>query len=157
MSPPPKSPNSVLRLTLQVLINNAAAKIGPYATTKDGFEAQFGVDHLSHFLFTMLVMPQIFAARSEAFAPRVVNVASEAHKIFDDGGIRFEDLSFGNGETYHNYKAYAQAKTANLLFTGELARRGSHRGISSFAVSPGGMIQSFSVVPTPDYLNGCFK
>lgn len=123
------------------MINNAAAKIGDYVTTKEGFESQFGINHLAHFLFTMLIFPRILTARSDTSSPpRVVVVASAAHQVFGDG-IHFDDLSFGDGKTYNNYEAYGQSKTANFLFARELDRRVASKGVLVFTLQPGGMLQ----------------
>ncbi|KAF8321741.1 NAD-P-binding protein [Clavulina sp. PMI_390] len=122
---------------LHVLINNAAARIGPYVITKEGHESQFGVNHLAHFLFTALLYEKLLASGSPNFPPRVVTIASDGHRAFDNRGIHFDDLNFGNGKTYDNYHAYAQAKTANLLFMGELARRIDPKRLLSISVQPG--------------------
>lgn len=70
----------------------------PYATTADGFELQFGTNHLGHFLFTNLIMPKILASSS----PRIVNVSSIGHRA---SKIRFEDPGFSGGEQYQKWKA----------------------------------------------------
>lgn len=128
-----------------MLINNAAAKIGDYKTTKEGFESQFGINHLAHFLFTLLIFPRILAARPStnpnpnSSPPRVVVVASAAHQVFGDArGMNFDDLSFDDGKTYDNYKAYGQSKTANFLFAAELDRRVKNKGVLVFTLQPGG-------------------
>ncbi len=102
---------------LDVLINNAGIFSNYLELTEDGFESQFAVNHLGHFLLTHLLLPSLRSAP----APRIVNVASVAHFR---GMIDFDDLQGENGpETYNGLAAYAQSKLANVLFTREAARR----------------------------------
>ncbi|KAF9514817.1 hypothetical protein BS47DRAFT_1392078 [Hydnum rufescens UP504] len=119
---------------IHVLINNAASKMGPYTETKDGHENHFGVDHLGHFLFTLSILPRIRAARSPSYSPRILNVSSTAHRRV---GVRFDDVSFDRGKAFKTMPAYAQAKTANVLFTKELAKRLKGQGILVYNVDPG--------------------
>ena len=99
---------------LHVLCNNAGVMALPYRTTVDGFEMQFGTNHLGHFALTGLLLDLLLATDGA----RVVNVASGAHRI---GKIRFDDLQWKNG--YSKWRAYGQSKLANLLFTLELQRK----------------------------------
>ncbi|RGP59464.1 oxidoreductase [Fusarium longipes] len=115
---------------IDVLVNNAGIMGVPYAKTVDGFESQFAICHLGHFLLTNLIMDKILASK----APRVVNVASNGHSL---GPVRFADPHFSNGETYHNWAAYGQAKTANVLFSVSLAQKLGARGLQSYSVHPG--------------------
>ncbi|NOY94521.1 MAG: SDR family NAD(P)-dependent oxidoreductase [Deltaproteobacteria bacterium] len=98
---------------LDLLINNAGVMVPPYQKTQDGFELQMGTNHFGHFALTGLLLPSLCASS----APRVVNVASLAHKL---GKIRFDDISWEKG--YKPWAAYGQSKLANLLFTYELQR-----------------------------------
>ena len=100
--------------TLDLLINNAGVMAIPKATTADGFEMQFGTNHLGHFALTGRLLPLLRAGKD----PRVINVSSTAHK---SGTMRFEDLM--GDQSYGRWKAYGQSKLANLLFTSELNRR----------------------------------
>ncbi len=100
--------------SLDLLINNAGVMMPPYGLTEDGFELQFGINHLGHFALTGLVLPSLL----EAAGSRVITVSSNGHKV---GRIRFDDLSFSRG--YRKMAAYGQSKLANLLFTYELQRR----------------------------------
>ncbi|WP_104820456.1 oxidoreductase [Kitasatospora sp. MMS16-BH015] len=113
---------------LDVLVNNAGVMNVPEGATKDGFETQFGTNHLGHFALTNLLLPQI--------TDRVVTVASGMHK-YPGNRIRFENLDF-KGE-YHPIRAYAQSKLANLLFTLELQRRLTLAGspVRALAAHPG--------------------
>lgn len=115
---------------LDLLINNAGVMVPPYATTADGFELQFGVNHLGHFALTGLLAPRLLTTPGS----RVVTVASMAHW---GGQIRFGDLQ--SQQRYRRQAAYAQSKLANLLFTYELQRRfaAAGTGTAALAAHPG--------------------
>ena len=100
---------------LDLLINNAGVMIPPESRTKQGFELQFGVNHIGHFALTGLLLDLLLATDGA----RVVNVSSTAHRF---GRMRFDDLDF-DSRGYSGSAAYGQSKLANLLFTAELARR----------------------------------
>jgi NAD(P)-dependent dehydrogenase (short-subunit alcohol dehydrogenase family) len=97
---------------IHVLVNNAGVLVPPFGHTKDGFELQFGTNHLGHFALTNLLLPQITG--------RVVTVASGAHR---SGTIDFDDLDWATRRYGGGSGAYEQSKLANLLFTLELQRR----------------------------------
>jgi NAD(P)-dependent dehydrogenase (short-subunit alcohol dehydrogenase family) len=124
---------------IDVLINNAAIMASPYHTTKDGFEAQFGTNHIGPFLFTNLILPKLLA--SETGAPRIVNVSSNGH-IFSP--IRFDDPFFDNGKAYNKWWAYGQSKTANILFSRELTKRYKSKGLTAFSPHPGVIFTNLS-------------
>ncbi|XP_061699666.1 retinol dehydrogenase 13 [Syngnathoides biaculeatus] len=114
---------------LDVLINNAGVMMCPRWLTEDGFETQFAVNHLSHFLLTNLLLPML-----KSSAPsRVVTVSSIAHR---GGHIDFSDLFFSS-RPYSPLRSYQQSKLANVLFSRELARRLRGSGVTSFCVHPG--------------------
>ncbi|MEU8384595.1 oxidoreductase [Streptosporangium sp. NPDC048865] len=115
---------------LDLLVNNAGLGPSPRRTTADGFEAQFGVNHLGHFALTGLLMPHLLAAP----AARVVTVSSDAHSV---GDLDFDDL--GLERRYNRFAAYARSKLANLLFALELRRRADACGapLLSLATNPG--------------------
>jgi len=118
---------------IDVLINNAAIMACPYATTVDGFESQFGVNHLGPFLFTNLILPRIFASSS----PRIVNVSSLGHRFCP---VMFDDVGFSGGKTYDLFLAYGQSKTANILFAKELHNRyHASKGLIAMSLHPGGI------------------
>jgi NAD(P)-dependent dehydrogenase (short-subunit alcohol dehydrogenase family) len=96
---------------LDVLINNAGIMAVPQGTTADGFEQQFGTNHLGHFALTNLLLPHI--------TDRVVTVSSGAHRI---GKMHLDDLNWEH-RRYDRWRVYGQSKLANLLFTLELQRR----------------------------------
>jgi len=120
---------------LDVLVNNAGVMNTPAtAKTKDGFEMQFGVCHLGHFLLTLL-LKDVLAKGTES---RVVNVSSAFHvdaqgKI---GHIAFEDLMFET-RPYDGWTAYSQCKLANVLFAKELSKRWADAGITAVSLHPG--------------------
>jgi len=116
--------------SIDLLINNAGVMMTPKSTTKDGFELQFGTNHLGHFALTNLLLDRVLAAPGS----RVVTVSSVGHRFAR--GIRFDDLQ--SERSYSRVGAYGQAKLSNLLFTYELQRR--LQGTSTLAVSahPGG-------------------
>ncbi len=115
---------------LHVLCNNAGVMAIPYRRTVDGFEMQFGTNHLGHFALTGLLLDRLLATDGG----RVVNVSSTSHRF---GQMRFDDLQWQNG--YRKWRAYGQSKLANLLFTFELQRRADAAGakLLSVACHPG--------------------
>jgi len=105
---------------IDVLIANAGIMMGPYLPYDKipGVESQMGVNHLSHFLFTKLILSKIEASTQK---PRIVNVSSAAHYA---GQIDFDDMDFSGGKTYDRAGAYCRSKTANIHFTKSLVKRG---------------------------------
>ncbi len=116
---------------LDGLINNAGIMWTPYGKTAQGFEQQFGVNHLGHFALTGQLLPLLLSTEGS----RVVSVSSNGHR---PGRITFDDLQ--SEQDYSPYSAYFQSKLANLLFTSELQRRLAAHGASTIAVAahPGG-------------------
>ena len=115
---------------LDLLVNNAGVMAYPTRrTTADGFEAQFGTNHLGHFALTL----RLLALLRRGHAVRVVTVSSIAHR---GGAIDFDDLQM---QRYAPWKAYAQSKLANLMFALELQRRSVAEGwgVTSIAAHPG--------------------
>jgi NAD(P)-dependent dehydrogenase (short-subunit alcohol dehydrogenase family) len=99
---------------LDLLVNNAGVMAPPRRETVDGFESQFGTNHLGHFALT----GRLLGLLARAPEPRVVSLSSLAHRL---GWIRWDDLQFRRH--YNNWLAYGQSKLANLMFGLELARR----------------------------------
>ncbi len=143
---------------LDILINNAGMTMLKRQWTAEGIEAQFGANHIGHFLLTMLLLPLLEAAarRSPPGSTRIVNVSSEGHRL---SPIRFHDYNIEGKEIpdeertplplkgpfakfeddgYSGIIAYAQSKTANVLFTLYLQRHLKDRGIASYSLHPGG-------------------
>jgi NAD(P)-dependent dehydrogenase (short-subunit alcohol dehydrogenase family) len=121
---------------IDILVNNAGVMFTPHRTTDDGFEFQFGINHLGHFLLTTQLLPQLRAAAARGGA-RVVNVTSDAHKYF--GPIDLTDINFER-RGYDPFSAYGQSKSANVLLTVELQRRFGRDGITALVVHPGNIV-----------------
>ena len=115
---------------LHGLLNNAGVMAIPRRVTADGFEMQFGTNHLGHFALTGLLLEPLLATKGA----RVVNVSSNGHKF---GSMKWNDLQ--RERSYSKWLVYAQSKLANLLFTYELQRRlaAKHAGLISVACHPG--------------------
>ncbi|HEY3670709.1 MAG TPA: oxidoreductase [Acidimicrobiia bacterium] len=114
---------------LHLLINNAGVMYTPFEHTAEGFEMQFGTNHVGHFLLTCLLVPQLLADPPS----RVVNLSSGGHMGSD---IVWDDVNYERRE-YEKFSAYGQSKTANILFSVELDRRLGDRGVHAYAVHPG--------------------
>jgi retinol dehydrogenase 12 len=126
---------------IDVLVNNAGLG-GVQGLTKDGFELHFGVNHLGHFLLTLLLLPRLLESRA-----RVVNVSSRAH--YRPKGIDYDRLRRPAPEPT-GLRAYGVSKLCNVLFTRELARRYGERGLHAYAVHPGVIASDiWRTVPTP--------
>lgn len=116
---------------IDVLINNAGVFSSTLQLTQDGYELQFGVNHLGHFLLTVLLMPALQCPQEGG---RIINISSAAHY---HGKIDFDNLRGEKGASdYRGMEAYAQSKLANLLFTKELSRRFAGE-ITANALHPG--------------------
>ncbi|MGR3872625.1 oxidoreductase [Streptomyces graminifolii] len=115
---------------LDLLVNNAGVMAMPYGTTVDGFETQFGVNHLGHFALTGLLLPALL----DAPAARIVTLSSFMHVL---ANIDIDDLN--SERRYSRWTAYSRSKTANLLFTHELTRRlaAAGSGVVAAAAHPG--------------------
>lgn len=134
-----KAAEEVKTLTkkLDILVNNAGIMAIPdYTVSKDGIEYQFAANHIGHFLLTNLLMDEIIAAGPDS---RIINVSSLGYL---SGGVRFDDSNFKDGAEYSPWYAYAQSKTANILFTHALADKLKSKGVSSFALNPGLILES---------------
>jgi NAD(P)-dependent dehydrogenase (short-subunit alcohol dehydrogenase family) len=134
---------------IDVLINNAGIMACPYEKTKDEFELQWQTNFLSHFLLTNLLMPKLLLSSN----PRVINVSSIAHLASD---ILYSDVGFSEGKTYNPILAYAQSKTANILFSVELNNRLKGR-VQSFALHPGAIDTGLARYFTPEMMSEGLK
>lgn len=117
---------------IDLLINNAGIMACPESRVEGGWESQFGVNHLGHFLLTKGLLPALLAAD----APRVVCLSSIGHRR---GGVNFDDINFEK-TPYEKWTAYAQAKTANALFALGLDMKYAEQGLRAFSVHPGGIM-----------------
>lgn len=111
------------------LILNAGVMGTPFGRTADGFETQFGINHLGHFLLTNLLTEKLIAAAPS----RVVVLSSSGHQMSD---IHFDDLNYER-RPYQPFEAYGQSKTANVLFAVGFTRRYAKYGVVANAVMPG--------------------
>ena len=117
-----------------LIIANAGVMATPFELTVDGFERQFGTNHLGHFVLINRIAPLI------RDGGRLVNLASAGHRHSD---VDLDDPNFERTE-YAPFTAYGRSKTANILFTVEFDRRHKHRGIRAAAVHPGGIMTELS-------------
>lgn len=120
---------------LHILINGAGIMASPLMRDKRGYEAQFTTNHLGHFQLTARLWP----ALKKSGSARVIAVSSRAQRL---GGVNFKDPNFETTE-YDKWKAYAQSKSANVLFAVELDRLAKNYGVRAFSVHPG-------LIPTTD-------
>ncbi|KAJ4376029.1 hypothetical protein N0V83_001309 [Neocucurbitaria cava] len=157
---------------LDLIINNAGIMSQQRLWTKEGIEGQFGSNHIGHFLFTNLLVPQLLKAApsNPVGSTRVVNLTSLGHRL---SPVRFSDYNLERlgekvppeemhpdplppmfqqsaADGYNGYVAYGQAKTANILFSVGLNERLGERGILSYAVHPGSIWTGLSRDLDPD-------
>ena len=116
---------------IDLLINNAGVMACPKAQTSDGFEMQFGTNHLGHFALTKQLMPLVEKGDDK----RIVNLSSRGHHM---GPVDLDDPNFEKRE-YDKWASYGQAKTANILFSVGLEKRFVDKGVHAYAVHPGGI------------------
>lgn len=121
--------------TLNVLINNAGVMATPKGKTADGFETQFGTNHLAHFLLFQLLKSTLLASSTSNFNSRVVTLSSNGHRLF---GIETVDYNFEHSE-YNPWVAYGQSKTANIYMANEIERRYGSQGLHALSLHPGGI------------------
>ena len=119
---------------IHLLVNNAGVMACPPGRTAQGFELQFGTNHVGHFLFTGLLLPALqAAAAASGQESRVIALSSAGHRF---AGVDFDDPNFERRE-YSKWSAYGQSKTANALFAVGLDARAKDRGVRAFSVHPG--------------------
>lgn len=114
---------------IHVLMNNAGVMFTPFSRTADGFEIQFGTNHLGHFELTRLLIPQLIAANGA----RIVNLSSDGHRMSD---VDLDDANWERRD-YDKFAAYGASKTANVLHMVELDRLLRDLGVRAYAVHPG--------------------
>merc|ERR1719367_259462 len=120
---------------IDILINNAGIMACPKMKTKDGFEMQFGTNHLGHFLLTELLMPLLHTSSASGFTPRIIIVSSIQH---EKGYINWADVQFEKDpEKYKGFTAYNQSKLANVMHAKALARKHKTEGIKVYVLHPG--------------------
>ena len=133
------NPNSVYKfveefvdngITLDILIKNAAVMACPQMLTDNGWDLQFAVNHIGHFILTKGLLPSLLQSNES----RVVTLSSTGHKL---SGIRWDDIHFEND--YDKWQSYGQSKTAASLLAIELDSRMKNEGIRALSVHPGGI------------------
>jgi NAD(P)-dependent dehydrogenase (short-subunit alcohol dehydrogenase family) len=128
---------------LNVLINNAGVMASPQSKTEDGFDGQFGTNHLAHFLLVNLLLPTLQASATPEFASRVVNVSSAGHH-YAVGGLTDDvlaDLDFSK-TAYDPWVSYGRSKLANIWHANQIDRlHGSDQKhpVHAFSLHPGGI------------------
>lgn len=128
---------------LDVRLNNAGVMALDASTTKDGYEIQFGTNHVGHALLTKLLMPTLQCTAEEKGSDvRIVNVSSTGHKFPPKGGLVLKDAT-SDMSAYNTWVRYGQSKLANVLFTRELAKL--YPSIKSMALHPGGINTGLSL------------
>ncbi|HWE99746.1 MAG TPA: SDR family NAD(P)-dependent oxidoreductase [Caulobacteraceae bacterium] len=125
-----------------VVIANAGIMACPFGRTADGFETQFGTNHLGHFVLINRIAPLI------PRGGRVVNLSSAGHRFAD---VDLDDPGFER-TPYDEFVAYGRSKTANVLFAVELDRRWRARGVRACAVHPGGILTELGRHMTPEVM-----
>lgn len=133
---------------LNILVNNAGVMATPEGKTKDGFETQFGVNHLAHFLLFQLLKPTLLASSSAEFPSRVVSVSSFGHRY---GPVRFHDYNFTEKDSYDPNLSYGQSKTTNIWLANEI----EVRKIQTKSVQNTNLVDSAAMAPRTFTLHPC--
>lgn len=120
---------------LNILVNNAGIALTDEGRTKDGFEQQFGVNHLAHFYLFQLLKPMLLNSTTPSFNSRVISVASSIHTM---GSVKVGDYNLEKCG-YDPFVGYASSKTCNIWMANELERRYGAQGLHSISVHPGGI------------------
>jgi NAD(P)-dependent dehydrogenase (short-subunit alcohol dehydrogenase family) len=137
---------------LNILICNAGVMATPYGHTEDGFETQFGTNHLGHFLLFQLLKPALLAASTPAFNSRVVMVSSIGHRY---GQVRHHDYNFEGEQGANEYdpqSSYGQSKTANIWMSNYIDRHYGPRGLHSTSLHPGGIWSGLQKYVPPEQM-----
>lgn len=134
---------------LNVIVNNAGVLAPPFGKTVDGFETQFGVNHLAHFLLFNLLKDVMLKSSTPEFQSRLVNVASSAHM---KGPVQFDNYGFEDG-SYEPFKGYGQSKTANIYMANEIENRYGDKGLHGLSLNPGGIWTGLQQHVPEDTLN----
>ena len=134
----------ILKMTdrLNVLVANAGVMATPKGRTKDGFETQFGTNHVAHFLLFQLLKPLLLESSSGGFQSRVICVSSVGHRF---SPLRFDDYNFELPSSYDPFQAYGQSKTCNIYMANEIERRYSSRGVHGISLHPGAIRTNITV------------
>lgn len=134
---------------LNVLVNNAGIMAAPYSKTKDGFESQFGTNHVAHFLFFNLLKDTLLKSSTPEFQSRVVCVSSSGHNA---GEVQFGDYDFSDGKTYTPWGGYGQSKTANIYMANRIHTLHGSQGLHGLSLHPGGIWTGLQKFVTPEQM-----
>ncbi|KAL4862490.1 hypothetical protein BDV12DRAFT_202985 [Aspergillus spectabilis] len=118
---------------LNILIENAGVMATPEGRTADGFETQFVVNHIAHFLLFYHLQPILLASATPNSNSRLIILSSSGHR---HSSLHFENINF-DGEEYDPWKAYGQSKTANIWMANEIERKYGAQGLHALSVHPG--------------------
>lgn len=136
---------------IDVLINSAGVMaLADYALSVDGVERQLAACHVGHFLLTALLFPQLATASADADKDDDARVVTISSMGYETSAFRLDDWNFSEGRAYDRWLAYGQAKSANIMFTRELARRSPSaaaaanggRAVTALVVHPGMVLES---------------
>lgn len=119
----------------------------PESKTEDGFERQFGVNHLGHHLFTKLLLPTLIASSTASLNSRVINISSTGHRF---SKMRWDDYNFEEPGSYDPMIAYAQSKTANIWAANYIERHFGPQGVHAWSVHPGGVWSGLQQFAPPE-------
>jgi NAD(P)-dependent dehydrogenase (short-subunit alcohol dehydrogenase family) len=123
-------------------VNNAGIMAHPPGLTKDGYEIQFGTNHVGHVLFTRLLLPLLLKTAADPQQDvRIINLTSDGHKLAPKGGFLPDEVKTEMA-SYTTFARYGQSKLANILFTIELGRR--YPQITSVSIHPGGVMTNLA-------------
>ncbi|TVY30078.1 Retinol dehydrogenase [Lachnellula hyalina] len=137
---------------LNIFIANAGIMACPEGRTKDGFETQFGTNHLAHFLLFNLLKPALLASSTPVFNSRAVILTSSAHRW---GSVHFDNVNLDG--IYDPAVAYSQSKTANLWTANEIDRRYGGKGLHAWAVHPGAITTNIAQHMPQEAVQGLLK
>ncbi|KAI7265097.1 NAD(P)-binding protein [Hortaea werneckii] len=139
---------------LDILVNNAGIMATPYSKTNEGYEIQFGTNHMGHALFTKLLLPTLLkTAETPGSDVRVVNLSSEGHNMAPNGGILFDQAAL---EKVGPWARYGQAKLANILHARELQKH--HPSLTATALHPGVIVTDlYNPFSSTTFGGGAFK
>ncbi|KIX05562.1 uncharacterized protein Z518_06434 [Rhinocladiella mackenziei CBS 650.93] len=132
---------------LNILVNNAGIMATPESKTVDGFERQFGVNHLAHFALTGLLLPALISSSRPDFNSRVVSVSSSSHRY---SGIHWDNVNLMG--CYDPYVAYGQSKTANIWKANYIDRVYGPKGVHALSLHPGGIWTGLQQYARPEQL-----
>ena len=138
--------------TLNIFIANAAIMACPEGKTKDGFETQFGVNHLAHFLLFNLLKPTLLASAEAGLPSRAIFLSSSSHRLAEPN---FANLNF-EGE-YSPFAAYGASKTAHIWNANEIDRRYGAKGLHAFSVNPGGIMTNLQQYMPQEARDGIYR